>query len=40
MAGHGSWYDENNFIIWGRQKQHKKNKQNRQFYIKKHYKID
>ena len=24
MAGHGSWYDENNFIIWGRQKQHKK----------------
>ena len=21
MAGHGSWYDENNFIIWGRQKQ-------------------
>ena len=27
MAGHGSWYDENNFIIWGRQKQlTKKNK--------------
>ena len=21
MAGHGSWYDENNFIIWARQKQ-------------------